>query len=143
MVGLPLDQMIRKGDLQDIDAFIGSKHGKYRTTGDTYLTNEPLALTPAIVTKDISGGIINKITFDDIANSINSNFNQYNYNSAYASDCYAYDPINEDKFLNYLNYYWIPEMPDIEVTMMVPEILLVTIKNVFVLLITVQLLLLV
>ena len=33
--------MIPKGDLQDIDAFIGSKHGKYPTTGDTYLTNEP------------------------------------------------------------------------------------------------------
>ena len=108
-----LDQMVRKGDLQDVDAFIGSKHGKYRNKKDeTYLTTNKLGLTPAIVTKDISGEVINKITFDDIANSVNSNFNQYNYNSAYSSDCYVYEPpISEDKFLNHLNYYWIPEMP--------------------------------
>ena len=114
-----LDQMVSKSDLTHIEGFIGKKSGRYATADDIYI--EPTVHTsnrtkaqfsPSIVTKKADGSLDNAITFDDISNAIASNFSQYNYNAAYASDIYGYyPPINVDKFINYLNYYWIEELP--------------------------------
>lgn len=87
-----LDQMVSKSDLKSLEQFA--------------------SLTPAITTKNADGTIDKKLLFSDIQSAIKSNFPEYNYNSAYASAIYGYHPpIDTDKFLNFVNYYWIPELP--------------------------------
>ena len=103
------DQLVSKGMLEDIDAFVGSKSGKYRTETEQvkYLDtgNDNVQLTPGIVSDT-------RITFDDVAQAVEQYFDDYNYNSAYATQSYVYKPpINVDKFLNFTSYYWVPNLP--------------------------------
>lgn len=114
-----LDQMVSKSDLTNIEGFIGKKNSRTASSGDVYV--EPKVNTvkrakaqfsPAIVTKNSDGSTDNVITFDDISGAISSNFDSYNYNAAYASAIYGYyPPIDVDKFINYVNYYWVEELP--------------------------------
>jgi len=109
-----LDQMVSKGPLENIDGYIGSRNGKVSLASDDYLeTKETKSqLKPAVVSYNKQKELTNAITFDDIANSINTNFSTYNYNAAYASDRYSFNPpINIDKFVNYTNYRWVEELP--------------------------------
>lgn len=114
-----VDQMISKASLDQYDGFIGSKHGKVNTTGDNYISTpeqnqarDNVQLKPGIVTRNVDKSVNYAITFDDIANGIASNFDMYNYNAAYSSQPYVYNPpINIDKFLNFSNYYWVQNIP--------------------------------
>lgn len=109
-----LDQMVSKGPLDNIDGYIGSKHGNVAKADDVYIEsqNSKTQLTPALVSYDKQKQLTNAITFDDVANSINTNFATYNYNSAYSSDRYTFNPpIDIDKFVNHTNYRWVPELP--------------------------------
>ena len=109
-----LDQMVSKGPLENVHGYIGSKDGKVAVAGDDYLENKETKnqLKPALVSYNKQKELTNAITFDDIANSINTNFSTYNYNSAYSSNRYSFNPpINIDKFINHTNYRWIPELP--------------------------------
>ena len=101
-----LDQMISKGNLKNVEGYIGDKSGKNRFKEDIYLDNTDLS--PAIVVTDKDKKVTNSITMSDIANAINTNFSEYNYNTAYATKSYSYrPPINIDKFVNYTNYAWV------------------------------------
>jgi hypothetical protein len=105
-----LDQMISKGSLKNVEGYIGDKSGNNRSTGDVYLENGKL--DPAIVVTDTNNKLVDAITMDDIANSINTNFSEYNYNTAYATKSYSYrPPINIHKFIDYQNYAWVDQMP--------------------------------
>ena len=108
-----LDQMISKGNLKNVEGYIGDKSGKNRFKEDIYLDNTDLS--PAIVVTDKDKKVTNSITMSDIANAINTNFSEYNYNTAYATKSYSYrPPINIDKFVNYTNYAWVDQMPTYE-----------------------------
>jgi len=114
-----LDQMVSKGPLEDLNGYIGSRTGKDALSTDTYL--EPKfhkalrtknQLQPGVISYDNSDNVTNMITFDDVAHSINENFATYNYNAAYASSLYSFNPpIDIDKFINYKNYHWVEELP--------------------------------
>lgn len=113
------DQMVSKGELQALDAYVGSKHGKHATTIDNYLA-EPVhgdnrrrvQLQPSIITRGDNSVIDRAIAFDDVANNIATKFDTYNYNAAYATQRYVYrPPIDIDKFVNFSNYYWVYDMP--------------------------------
>ena len=114
-----LDQMVSKGPLRPVEGYIGKLSGKYATSEDQYITppvnainRDRSQLSPAILTTAKDGSVENAITFDDIIAAVNSNFSDYNYNSAYASAIYGYHPpIDPDKFVNFANYYWVEELP--------------------------------
>ena len=114
-----LDQMVSKSDLRQIDGFIGNRSGLHADSSDIYISPGPHAsnrarsqFSPAILTKNRNGTVDDIITFDDVTNAVSDNFDSYNYNAAYASDIYGYyPPYDVDKFLNYLNYYWVKELP--------------------------------
>ncbi len=108
-----LDQMISKGNLKNVEGYIGDKSGKNRYKDDVYLDNSNL--DPAIVVTDDNKKLVDAITIDDIANAINTNFSEYNYNTAYATKSYSYrPPINIHKFIDYQNYAWVDQMPTYE-----------------------------
>ena len=105
-----LDQMISKGNLKDLNNYIGSQDGRYSTALDSY--DDDNSYAPGMVTKNIDGSIKHTLTFDDVKTKILSEFNEYNFGSAYASTSYYLrPPVDIDKFVNYNNYYWVEEMP--------------------------------
>lgn len=112
------DQMISKGDLIDVDEFVGSRSGRVRSTGEIYQSEVAhdlrgvKQLEPAIVSRDANGKLTHTIGVDDIANRINLDITDYNYNAAYSTQSYTFlPPINVDKFLNFSQYYWEPNLP--------------------------------
>lgn len=101
------DQLVSKGGLEDIDSYIGDSSGRHSVSTDTYLNtgNTNSQLKPGIVSSE-------RITYDDVAQALEQYFDDYNYNAAYQTESYAYNPpIDKDKFLNYSSYYWIPNLP--------------------------------
>ena len=109
-----LDKMVSKGDLEDIDAFVGSTSGSALGKWNDYYLNTNTShkqLQPAIITSNDDKTLKNAITIDDVAKNINYNFDTYSYNNAYNTQSYVYaPPIDIDKFVNYRMYYWIPVM---------------------------------
>ena len=114
-----LDQMVSKGPLEELNGYIGNRSGKNSVSTDTYLQpnhNKAIRITnqlkPGPISYDNSKKLTNTITFDDVAHSINDNFETYNYNAAYSSILYTLaPPIDIDKFINYKNYHWVEELP--------------------------------
>lgn len=120
------DQMISKGDLDDFDGWIGSRHGSdidynknkvyLETSQDNEIRNN-VQLSPAIVSKDSFDNISTSISFDDVIKNIRLNFDEYNVNSAYQSQRSIYmPPISIKKFSEYLSYYWTPDVLIYETT---------------------------
>ena len=104
-----LDQLVTKGQLEDIDHFVGDKTGRSKVPGEQkhYLNtgNSNIQLEPGITSAT-------RITYDDVAQGIEQYFDDYNYNAAYGTQSYSYQPpIDVDKFLNFSSYYWVPNLP--------------------------------
>jgi len=114
-----LDQMISKGSLEDIDAYVGSRRGRHASQGDVYLkeasntaVRRNRQLEPSIITSLVDKTTNSMLTPDDIANSVGIDFDSYSYNSAYNAQTYSFaPPIDNDKFVNYSSYYWVSDMP--------------------------------
>ena len=90
-----LDQMVSKGPLDNINGYVGSRNGATTNINDSYIEPKfhiPLRtkaqLTPGVVSYNDDLQITNQLTIDDIAHSINTNFDAYNYNSAYNTEIY-------------------------------------------------------
>ena len=85
-----------------------------KTVNDTYIDYDSNMsnLKPAIVAKDLDGNINNTLTFDDVVNAIGTNFDKYNYASAYSTQPFVFNPpVNIDMLMNFSNYYWIQNLP--------------------------------
>ena len=114
-----LDQMVSKGPLDNINGYVGSRNGATTNINDSYIEPKfhiPLRtkaqLTPGVVSYNDDLQITNQLTIDDIAHSINTNFDAYNYNSAYNTEIYSYSPpVDVDKLVNFKNYIWAEELP--------------------------------
>jgi hypothetical protein len=105
------DQLLHKGELESISAYIGSTKGKHRNDKDIYTSNDTQQLAPGVVSTDTNGNIENLITFKDIVKKTNNRFDSFNYAGAYASNSKTFlPPINIDKFRNHTSYYWVPEV---------------------------------
>lgn len=103
------DTLISKGALEDVDAYVGDSSGRHTQKEDqlSYLNtgNTNIQLAPGISST-------NRITYDDVAQGLEQYFDEYNYNSAYSTQSYSYNPpINKDKFLNFSSYYWVEDLP--------------------------------
>lgn len=108
-----LDLMISKGDLENIDAFVGSKTGKnINGIEELYVNNSNYRdLQPAIVSRE-NQKVAEHINWDQIQDLVDIEFNNYDYNSAYTARAYTFSPpINLDKFVNYNRYQWCPDLP--------------------------------
>ena len=114
-----LDQLVSKSTLEDLYGFVGDRSGRSKQYNDVYINEsfhkenrQVKQLSPSIISRTREGEIQDKITVDDIANSVAVNFDQYCYNAAYTTEAYVMNPpINVDKFINYDIYYWMPDMP--------------------------------
>lgn len=116
-----IDQLVKSPVLERIDGFVGSKLSKnydYRT--DVYIPESlPLRqkyqLEPALILKELDGSIKKAFGFDDLINQVDYyGGNTTNLDQIFRPKFNSYDPrIDWDKFVNFREYYWLPNGPDL------------------------------
>jgi hypothetical protein len=108
-----MDLMISKGKLEDVDHFVGSQDGNtVNSISDVYLDTVNLRhLQPTIYSSNDDSSVNKHISWNQIKDKVDIEFNEYDYNSAYSTRTYVFNPpVDIDKLVNYNNYYWASGM---------------------------------
>jgi len=114
-----LDQMLQPGVVEKVDGFVGRKDSKAYKSTDAYVTDvsanrENYQLEPAAVVEDNLGNVLLHKDYRDYMNSTAiRNASTSNHDRTNRQEYYAWDPhIHWDKFVNFREYYWLPQGPD-------------------------------
>ena len=113
-----VDPLIQPGVLEKTVGYIGRRYGKTYKSSDIYLDNDQTLrsryqLEPGVVIKDDNGKITNFYDYIDFKNQLKF-FGNYSERDdlTTAQDHYSWNPpINWDKFINYREYFWVPQGP--------------------------------
>jgi hypothetical protein len=113
-----IDQMVRPGLVRKINGFIGRKNAKATRNSDIYISapeklRERYQLEPAISITDDYNNVTFYKDYIDYINQIKVfGGNIKNHSRLNQQEFYSWDPhINWDKFVNFQNYYWLPNGP--------------------------------
>ena len=113
-----VDQMINEGTVGKINAFIGRKNTPAFTSADKYLGEVSVdraayQLEPAIVSKDSLDNVTFFKDYNDYINQLNFFAGTtLDHSKVNSEEYYAWNPhIDWDKFVNYREYYWLPNGP--------------------------------
>jgi hypothetical protein len=112
-----VDPLVQPGLLEKTVGYIGRRYGKTYNLSDVYLdTDQTLRsryqLEPGVVVKK-DGKIENFYDYLDLKNQLKF-FGNFDENDSKITDQEHYSwnpPIDWDKFVNYREYYWVPEFP--------------------------------
>ena len=114
-----LDQLVSRPELKKINGYIGRIFAPTTKTADTYLQEDSLIrqnyqLEPSVVVTNKSNNIDFFGNYIDLLQQI-----QYlggdisDHNRLFTNDSYSFDGlIDLDKFVNFNQYYWLPDGPD-------------------------------
>jgi hypothetical protein len=114
-----IDPLIQRGTAKKLNGFIGRKNSKASKASDIFIkevTDERnnYQLEPSLTNEDILGNVtffkdyIDYINSIDVFGGITNNHQRLN-----VQELYSWDPhIDWDKFVNYLQYYWLPYGPE-------------------------------
>jgi hypothetical protein len=115
-----LDQLVSEPDLRKIDGYIGRKLAPTFKSSDSYI-QEPTTdrqdyqLEPSVIIQNATTGDIDfATTYQDTLSKVGyyGGFNN-NQNRLFDNEYYSYNPkIDLDKFVNFSQYYWLPQGPD-------------------------------
>ena len=115
-----LDQLVQEPQFKTTQGYIGQRVGPGVNANDPYVV-EPTAsrtnyqLEPGVVQVDPTDShkVVDIITYPGITDALNvQGAVTTNPQSLYTSDYYTWDPfIDFDKFVNYAQYYWLPQGP--------------------------------
>jgi len=118
-IGSTLDQMLQPGVVEKVDGYVGRKDSKAFVSTDNYVkdvsnTRQSYQLEPAAVVEDNVGNVIMYKDYMDYMNSTAiRNAKTIDHSITNAQEYYAWDPhINWDKFVNFREYYWLPQGPN-------------------------------
>jgi len=115
-----LDQLVSEPNLIRVDGYIGRKLAPSYKSTDSYVSEpstdrqnyqlEPGVVIQNSVTKQISFAT----TYQDTLNRIGYHGGlTNNHNRLFDNEFYSYDPkVDLDKFINFSQYYWLPQGPD-------------------------------
>jgi len=113
-----MDQLIADSVNATLNGYIGRTFAPTYKLGDNYvpeLNNQRkhYQLEPSVVVKNNKSEVIFKSGYIDLLHSIASNYGlNNNHQRLFSSESYSYDSkFNYDKFVNYFNYYWLPNGP--------------------------------
>jgi len=114
-----IDQMISKGSVEKISGYVGRRSAKAAVADDVYIGDvskdrEDYQLEPSIVIKDNFNNLKFYGNYLDIINSLKFYGNTAsNHSKVFEQEYYAWDPhIDWDKFVNFREYYWLPNGPE-------------------------------
>lgn len=115
-----IDQLIQPAQLEKLNSYIGSTSTPTYKSGDSYVVEsstlrQAYQLDPALVVYDAGQNVQDVIAIDDLANEIAiKGGDSSNFDRLFRSSIYGYDPrIDWDKLINYQNYYWLPNGPEV------------------------------
>lgn len=115
-----LDTLVQQPKFDRVQGYIGSKFGYGVKATDQYVA-EPNAvrtnyqLEPAIIfTKTGTKKAVDLVTYPGIIDAFKHNGAVTdNHNSLFSSEFYSWDSfVDLDKFINYSQYYWLPDGPE-------------------------------
>jgi hypothetical protein len=113
-----LDQMIQPGVADKLNGYIGRDTAKAFTPDDNYLSEisndrANYQLEPATVIKDNIGNVTFYKDYNDYINQLKTfGANTADHNRLNSQESYAWNPnIDWDKFVNFREYYWLPNGP--------------------------------
>ena len=120
--GSTVDHLFQPGKSKSINGFIGQKPWYYDSEEDFYVKEtfsdrEFYQLEPAAISANISTGEINNLlTYPDILNYLRFNGGLVNnHDRLFEQEYYTWcPPINLDMLINFREYYWIKEGPDVK-----------------------------
>jgi hypothetical protein len=115
-----MDQLISEPVLTTLYGYIGRKFAPTFKTGDSYITEstpgrQDYQLEASTVVRDDSNNVTFFSNYVDYLNKLN----YYgaivdNQNRLFNAEYYTFDPlISFDKFVNFSQYYWLPNGPDV------------------------------
>ena len=116
--GSTLDQLVTDSFNVPINGYIGRTFAPTYKQGDNYIP-EPTQqrtkyqLEPSVVIRDQDADIVFNTTYADLLQNIeNYNGKSNNQQRLFRTNSYNYDSHTDyDKFVNYNNYYWLPNGP--------------------------------
>lgn len=119
-LGATLDQLVTEPNVSPISGYVGRKFtpGWSGITGYIREPNKERAtyqLEPTTVVKNVdTNEVMFESTYPDVLQKINYfGGNVSNQNNLWSSEYYSYNPqINIDAFINYRQYYWLPNGPE-------------------------------
>lgn len=114
-----LDQLISEPDLVKLNGYVGRKNAVNFKRTDNYLTEltdfrAHYQLEPSVVVKDKDGKVTFVTGYQDLINKLEYlGIDNRNHSRFFANEYYSYDGlIDFDKFVNFSQYYWLPNGPD-------------------------------
>jgi hypothetical protein len=115
-----LDQLIQPAKIEKVSGWVGSKNTPtYNPATDFYIPEElpfrkKYQLEPGVIVRDDQQNITKAFSYDDLLNQLAFDGARTNdLNRLLAPEFYSYDPhIDWDKFVNFDQYYWVPQGPD-------------------------------
>ena len=115
-----LDQLINPGVVDKINAYYGRRNAKAFAADDNYIKDvsadrQNYQLEPSVVIKDDLDNVNFYKDYNDFINQLRSFGNkQLDHSKINAQEYYAWNPhIDWDKFVNFREYYWLPEGPQV------------------------------
>ena len=119
-LGATLDPLVQPGTLDRLSGYIGRSYGRTYNSKDVYLDQEQslrysYQLEPGVVITDPdNGSVVNFYDYIDVKNQLKF-FNNNNERDDLTTQVKSYSwnpPIDWDKFINYREYYWLPQGPN-------------------------------
>jgi len=115
-----LDQLIQEPKFKRIQGYVGRRTGPGVNADDSYVAETTASraeyqLEPGVILRDDTNSqkIADAITYPGITDALGMQGALTNrQDRLYTSEYYAWDPfVDFDKFINYSQYYWLPEGP--------------------------------
>ena len=112
------DQLIQPGEAEKIEGYFGRKTAKAFTPKDNYIGDisndrENYQLEPALVAKDEFDNVTYYKDYNDYVNQLKVfGADTRDHSILNSQETYAWNPnIDWDKFVNFREYYWLPNGP--------------------------------
>jgi hypothetical protein len=113
-----VDQLISEPNLKRINGYIGRKFAPTFKSGDSYIIEDSIdrqnyQLEPSVLVRNEQSDITFFATYIDFLNKVRyyGGFID-NHSRLFENEQYTFDPgISFDKFVNFSQYYWLPNGP--------------------------------
>ena len=113
-----LDQLIQPGVAEKLNGYFGRETAKSFLSTDNYIgdvskSRQDYQFEPATVIKDDLGNVLFYKDYNDYVNQLQSfNATTINHDKLNRQEYYSWNPhIDWDKFVNFREYYWLPNGP--------------------------------
>jgi len=118
-LGSTFDQLIQEPKIKRTQGFVGKRTGPSVSSTDTYIVENDVTranyqLEPGIIFNDSNNNTQDVLTYPGLIDGLETKgADVQNHDRLFSSETYSWSPfVDFDKFVNYSQYYWLPQGPD-------------------------------